>query len=210
MDIAPGDRMSVITRRRNTSIVQASGHGQGTFFVPNIDFQIAAPQAPDVVQMVTAPGGGSIYYIIAKGHDEEGVDFTSLEVTHDENKSHQVLLEDHPDYHDLTRSLHGFSNLFLSPDGKRLFFQAHAWATSDAVHTLDLATGQESYLMPGEIACVVLAGEWQGDIVASQHRYFVQGGSYDSLWLYSPTGKEIGIVALSDTDVRQVCPVLGG
>ncbi len=207
LDVVPGDRVTLVTRRTNTSVVQGLGARQGTFLVPNIDFQMEVLQAPNVVQMVTALGGSVVYYITATRHDDEGINFTTIRATHDENRSRQILVKDHVDYHDLSKNLHGLHNLYLSPDGKRLFFQADAWATSDAIHTFDLETGQESYLTPGSIACVVLAGEWQGDIIASQHRYFVQGGSYDDLRLYSLTGKELGLVA-EGTDSRDVCPVL--
>jgi hypothetical protein len=60
----------------------------------------------------------------------------------------------------------------------------------------------------GQIACVVLQGEYQGDLVVEQHRYFVQGGSHDDLYLYEPTGKEIGLVS-QGTDRSDVCPSLG-
>jgi hypothetical protein len=105
-------------------------------------------------------------------------------------------------------TLVGFKNLFLSPDSKTLYFQTDAWATSDAVHAIEIATKRQRFVAPGEIACVVLAGQYQGDLVIQQHRYFVQGGSYDNLWLYDPSGKEIGLVS-QDTDSKAVCPTPG-
>jgi len=140
------------------------------------------------------------------GQDSEGDSNMEIQATYDENSSYVVLLKNQPS-NDPSQNLSGFSNLFLSPDNKTLYFQTEAWATSNAIHSIDIATKKVSYVAPGEIACVVLTGEFQGDLIVQQHRYFVQGGSYDNLWLFDPTGKELGIVS-EDTDASKVCPTL--
>ncbi len=40
----------------------------------------------------------------------------------------------------------GFAKPQFSPDGERVYFMAETWATSAAVHVLDLATGQTKFL----------------------------------------------------------------
>jgi hypothetical protein len=221
IDITIGMRVSLVTARHNTSIVTYSlARGQPQIYVvPNIDFQAAQAGAPPlssvddtaadntIDQVVTAPGGTTNYYILTlSGQDAEGVPNREIQATYDENASHVVLLKNQPSG-DPSQNLTGFSNLLLSPDNKTLYFQAEAWATSDAVHSIDIATKKVSYVAPGEIACVVLTGEFQGDLIIQQHRYFVQGGSYDNLWLFDPTGKELGLVS-ENTDASKVCPTL--
>jgi hypothetical protein len=160
------------------------------------------------VEHVVAPGGNVVYYIMSlPGKDSMGNPNLALEAGLNGNSSFSVLLISTPS-NDPKKNLDGFSNLSLSPDSKTLYFQTSAWATSDAVHSLDIATKRVSYVTDGRIACVVLGGQYQGDLVVEQHRYFIQGGSHDDLYLYDAAGKQIGLVS-QDTDASKVCPSLG-
>jgi len=160
------------------------------------------------IEHVVAPGGNTIYYVMSSpGKDLDGNQNTEIAKKSNGDAALHILLSPHP-AKDPKENLTGFSHLTLSPDSKTLYFQAAAWATSNSIHAIHLATGKASYVTNGSIACVVLSGEYQGDLVVSQHRYFVQGGSHDDLWLYDPSGKEIGLVA-QNTDASQRCPSLG-
>lgn len=161
-----------------------------------------------VDQVITGPGGSVNYYIkTLPGRNSAGDPNMEIEATYDQNSSSTVLLFNRPS-DDPKQNLSGFSHLILSPDNKTLYFQTDAWATSNAVHSLNIATKKVSFVAPGEIACVVLAGQFQGDLVLEQHRYFVQGGSYDNLWLFDPSGKELGLVS-ENTNVPKECATLG-
>jgi hypothetical protein len=153
MEITIGMRVSLVTARHNTSIVTYSlpGGQPQTYVVPNIDFQAAQAGAPNlssvddtaadntIDQVVSAPGGTTNYYVLTlPGKDAEGDPNMEIQATYDENASHIVLLKNQPS-NDPTQNLTGFSNLFLSPDSKTLYFQTEAWATSDAVHSIDIA-----------------------------------------------------------------------
>ncbi len=92
-------------------------------------------------------------------------------------------------------TLASFSALQFSPDGRRIYFLSAAWATSAAVHVLDLRTGKESYVGPGNSLEVIQTGRYAGDLIVCQHRYFLAGGSYDWLWLLTPDGHEVGAIA---------------
>jgi hypothetical protein len=154
---------------------------------------LAFAQTP--LEHVVAPGGKVVYYIMQMpGTDAIGNPNLQIEETRNLNRSFRILLTSRP-ADDPKQNLTGFSRLNLSPDGKILYFQTHAWATSNAIHAINLSTGKVSYVTSGELACVVLNGQYQGDLVVEQHRYFIQGGSHDDLWLYDPTGKQIGQVA---------------
>ena len=102
-------------------------------------------------------------------------------------------------------NLSGFTNLRLSPDASTLYFETEAWATSNAIHSVNIKTGVARYVTSGSIACVVGSGQYQGDIIAAQHRYFVQGGSYNPLYLFTPQGKEVGVVALDSGEASKFC-----
>jgi hypothetical protein len=79
----------------------------------------------------------------------------------------------------------------FSPDGSRIYVLSAAWATSGAVHAVDVSTGAERFLAPGNSLEVVPSGDYAGFLLVSQHRYFLAGGSYDWYWLVSPEGREI-------------------
>jgi hypothetical protein len=90
-------------------------------------------------------------------------------------------------------NLRGFANLLLSPNGRTLLFISAAWATSGAVHALDLTTGAVSYICPGNEILLVPNGEYRGYLVVEKHKYMVGGGSHDYYWLVTPEGKELGM-----------------
>lgn len=78
-----------------------------------------------------------------------------------------------------------------SPDGRQIYFLSAAWVTSGAVHAVDVSTGAERFVAPGNSLEVIPSGDYAGFLVVSQHRYFLAGGSYDWYWLVSPEGREI-------------------
>ncbi len=177
--------------------------GVTTVGLVGLCFGAAVPNETPV-EHVTAPGGKTTYYIMAfAGTDADGSPNRRIEVGLNGNTSFKVLLSPsvsaQPEH-----NLAGFSHLFLSPDAKTLYFEATAWATSNAVHALDVATAEERFVTNGHIACIVLSGEHQGDLIIGQHRYFVQGGSHDDLYMFEPTGKEVGLVT-QGTNAAKVC-----
>lgn len=173
------------------------------FLFPALAFSYSAP-----LESVIAPGGEHVYYIMLKpGTDSYGNKNMEIEEGINQNSSFRVLLISHFS-NSPEKNLTGFSHLVLSPNAKRLYFETDAWATSPAIHAIDLSSGKATFVTLGSIACIVLSGEYQGDLIVQQHRYFIEGGSHDDLWLYDPSGKEIGMVA-EGTDASKVCPTLG-
>jgi hypothetical protein len=176
-------------------------------FAPTNHLASAASAGRSVVQVVIAPGGQANYYIMKlAGRDREGNQSTDIEVGINGNTSFEVLVKESPSS-DPKSNLTGFSNLHLSPDSRTLYFETSAWATEDAIHALDLSTKSVRFVTGGELTCVILGGEYQGHLVVQQHHYFVQGGSHDDLYLFTPDGKGLGLVA-EGTDASHVCPTL--
>ena len=101
-------------------------------------------------------------------------------------------------------NLRGFSNLVLSPDSRNLYFLSAAWATSNAIHALNLSTGVVSFVSPGNEIFVIRTGEYRGNLVMQKHKYFVGGGSYDQYWAVSPEGKELGLAGENRAQVQRL------
>ncbi|MCP3060128.1 hypothetical protein LXT21_15195 [Myxococcus sp. K38C18041901] len=80
----------------------------------------------------------------------------------------------------------------FSPDGKTVFLLSAAWVTSGAVHKVDVATGKEQFVSPGNTLEVIPRGEHHGKLIVQLHKYFLGGGSYDWFWLLEPDGKPVG------------------
>jgi hypothetical protein len=88
--------------------------------------------------------------------------------------------------------LHG---LHFSPDGSKLYFQSAPVAVESAVHVFDLATDRHRFVTMGSLLRVIPKGQYKGNLLVQQHRYFLGGGSYDWVWLISPQGEELGAVS---------------
>ena len=101
------------------------------------------------------------------------------------------------------RALAAFQAPQFSPDGRRIYFLSSAWATSGAVHFVDVASGARRFLVPGNSLEVATTGRYAGHLLVEQHRYFVAGGSYDWLWLFTPLGREVGPVAESEAAAEE-------
>lgn len=105
----------------------------------------------------------------------------------------QRLLDVRPQ-DDVEKNLSQFNSLAFSTDGKLLYFLSAAWATSNALHVLDLKTGKEHFVTDADDVLVVGKGRYAGHLVVQKHKYFEQGGSYDCYWLVTAEGKEIKLV----------------
>jgi hypothetical protein len=161
--------------------------------------RLSAAQNVDVGSVVTAPGGSASYHIENSGSPVERI----VGCTNNCAQKRTILngrAGEKPE-----ENLFGFTNLRLSPDASTLYFETEAWATSNAIHAVNIKTGAERFITSGSIACIVGSGQYQGDIIAAQHKYFVQGGSYDPLNLFTPQGKEVGVVALGSSDAPRFC-----
>ncbi|MBP8924471.1 MAG: PD40 domain-containing protein [Pseudomonadales bacterium] len=95
-------------------------------------------------------------------------------------------------------TLAGFRSPQFSPDGKQLYFLSMAWATSGAVHSIDLQSGRLRFVCPGNSLEIIQEGEYKGNLMVEQHRYFMAGGAYDWLWLIQPDGQTVGAIAPDD------------
>ena len=98
----------------------------------------------------------------------------------------------------------GFEDLQFSTDGRLVYFVTPAWATSGAVHVVDTTNRKERFVVAGGSLEVVPAGEYRDHLLVQQHRYFVGGGSYDWFYLFTPDGKEVGVVGEDTSTFKEL------
>ena len=100
--------------------------------------------------------------------------------------------------------LAGLSAPQFSPDGKRVYFMSAAWATSGAVHAVEVATRKVMFICAGNDLEVIRTGEYRGHLIVQQHKYFLGGGSYDWYWLVRPDGKEVNPIGEEAANFKDV------
>ena len=153
------------------------------------------------VDPVLAPDGGSVVYTrqgrgrTVRGYDTSQVCTTEprpdeLRQINVDGSGDKVLLKGRKGGPE--RQLCDFRDKQFSADGKRLYFLTPGWATSGALHVLDMRSGDEHFVIPANDVLVLsfCPNKYKDDLVVLMHRYFLLGGSYDWYWLYDATGKK--------------------
>lgn len=112
-------------------------------------------------------------------------------IYHTKTKKENLLVHDNFSCQHPTKQILDPEALQFSPDSKKLYFIATGWVTSGALHVVNVDGSNEHFLIPANEYRIVQKGQYQGYIIAMQHRYFIGGGSYNWYWLFSPTGKKI-------------------
>lgn len=81
----------------------------------------------------------------------------------------------------------------FSPDRSKVYFESSAWAVSGTIHMVDLNTGKERYVCPGDGLKVLRSGKYKGDFLTTMHKYYgpPNYGSYDHVFIVDDRGKEL-------------------
>lgn len=107
----------------------------------------------------------------------------------------KILVGVHPDCDEPEKVIIDPNELQFSPDSKMLYFATSGWATSGAIHAVNVDGSHLRFVTDGNEYHVVKKGKYAGDLIVNQHRYRFKGdtplGSYDWDWLFSPDGKQI-------------------
>jgi len=91
------------------------------------------------------------------------------------------------------------ANPDFSLDGGYIYAEADAYATSPAVHQINVRTGSARYVTDGGLYGVLRDGPWRGYLVVQQHRYRRNGnGSYDPYVVVRPNGRQIAMIPGTD------------
>lgn len=93
------------------------------------------------------------------------------------------------------QNLTELNNPAFSLTGDTIYFMAAAWATSNAIHAIDLTTNKQRYVTDGNSFEQITSGKYQGYLKVAKHKYYKSGGSYEQIWLVSTTGKPIKAIS---------------
>jgi dipeptidyl aminopeptidase/acylaminoacyl peptidase len=137
--------------------------------------------------------------LVATGSGD--VEATELWIVGSDGHKPAMLLRGHTAT-DMRKVIGGILGAQFSPDGRWLYFISAAWATSGAVHVIDLATRKERFFSDGSGLETVPNGDYKGCLLIQKHKYFIGGGAYDWYWLVKPDGKEVGPVGESTENFR--------
>ncbi len=125
--------------------------------------------------------------------DDKNDDYASQIWIYDvKSKKERLLVKDNFACQNPEKQMLDPQQLHFSPDSKKLYFIATGWVTSGALHVVNVDGKNEHYLIPANEFSIIPKGQYKGDIIAWEHRYFEAGGSYNWYWLYLPSGKQIG------------------
>lgn len=140
---------------------------------------------------ILSPDGKTTAFLRMKEHQTASNESANeIWLTDIAGKDTRQLLEMRPD-DDPGKNLAQFNSLAFSADGKQLYFLTAAWATSNALHVLDLTSGKEHFVTDANDVLVIRKGRYANHLVVMKHKYLKQGGSYDYYWLITPEGKEM-------------------
>jgi hypothetical protein len=148
-----------------------------------------------VGESLISPDGKWTVYVV-KGSGSKVLTGTADEIESselwqmDSHGGNRVLLANTHNDDDMRYVVAEFNDLQFSTDGRLVYFNTPAWATSSAIHVVDTTTGKEHFVCAGHLVQVLFSA--QGDrLVVDQKRYHPQGGSYGRKYLLTTDGREI-------------------
>lgn len=109
------------------------------------------------------------------------------------------------DFTSTSNIVSGLNNPIFSVDNNKIYFSSVAWATSRAIFSLDINTGQLSYITDGNTLNIITDNKYPNDILVLKHKYYKDTyGSYDHYFVVDPDGKEIKDVGDYDKTPEEI------
>ncbi len=192
LDAAPASLPAGVSAPGGRLALRYSGHEQASMTsVQGASDPALSPDKHFVVYIQAVPGAK-----ISTGQDEAEPNQVWLLNTAT-RKTTRLAVSRQSD--DMTQVLGGLHSPVFSADGRQVFFLSSAWATSDAVHAVDIQTHRVRFVCDGSTLRVITTGRYRGDLVVNRHKYRPhEGGAYDADWLVSPQGREIKMWSMGD------------
>lgn len=90
----------------------------------------------------------------------------------------------------------------FSLNGGFVYILTSAWATSGAIHQVNIKNGTERFIIDGNSVAVIRHGRYAGYLLVSRHLYrdADNGGAYDPMFVVNPDGKEKFMVPGTDKE----------
>jgi dipeptidyl aminopeptidase/acylaminoacyl peptidase len=152
---------------------------------------------------ILSPDGRTIAFVREdrKPDSSDQGGLTSLWIADVATGAARKLLAGRPD-DDPKRDLAWFRDPVFSLDGGFVYVEAQAWATSGAIHQIDVATGRERFVVDGWLYGVLRNGRYRGHLVVGQHKYHgaPNYGSYNPVSVFRPDGTKVLTVPGSELD----------
>jgi dipeptidyl aminopeptidase/acylaminoacyl peptidase len=146
-------------------------------------------------QSLTSPDGKWIVYVKPVSGDSIGTgadDYQPSELWQvDSNGRHPTLLvRCHGSFDgEMSTVVAQFNELRFSPDGRLVYFETPAWATSVALHVVDTTNGREHFICAGGI------DSFRGNNLVTEESVYKGHGHQIQKFLRSPEGQMLGIVS---------------
>ncbi len=148
-------------------------------------------------QPTLSPDGKQVVFVRDAANEE-----TELWIMDISGSNAHAIVLNHEDQ-DSKKNLTEINNPLFALDGKAVYFQTFAWATSNAIHIIDLNSNKQHFVTDGNSLELVPSGKYKAYLIVSKHKYYKdKDGSYDDYWLVSPKGKEIKSLGESEEQVN--------
>jgi hypothetical protein len=130
---------------------------------------------------------------------------TSLHVVDRASRVDRLVLMGQPN-DDLKQDFQAMRHPTWSLDGGFVYVMTSAWATSDAIHQINVRTGARRFVIDGNSLSVIRNGPYRGMLLVSRHLYHEAPdyGSYEPTFVVRPDGHVQLMVPGSDDDEAAV------
>ncbi|MBU3130177.1 Ig-like domain-containing protein [Clostridium tagluense] len=105
----------------------------------------------------------------------------------------EELLVASMDAEDVKDIIAGIFNPQLTQDKKKIYFMTEAWATSAAIHVVEIKSKNQQFVCSGNYLKIIEKGQYSGKLIVNQHRYYgaPNYGAYDNYYIVDENGKQI-------------------
>ncbi len=100
------------------------------------------------------------------------------------------------------QSFSAFFSPQLSPDNRYAYFLIPFASVTEGVVRLDLPSGKTAFVVAAMRFWVVPGGQYSGDLIAQVRKAKVGAGYYYWFYLFSPDGKELGLIGPDEKAVE--------
>jgi WD40-like Beta Propeller Repeat len=142
-------------------------------------------------QPTLSPDGKTIAFIRIEGQatTKGDPDFTALWVADGPTGNTKRLVGSNSS-NDPKLNLQSIHSPTFSLDGHFVYVLADAWATSAAVHQVNIETGNERFVIDGNSDKVIRSGPYRGYLLVERHKYHPppKVGSYNPVDVVRPDG----------------------
>ncbi|MEY2928132.1 MAG: hypothetical protein RL367_2609 [Pseudomonadota bacterium] len=139
--------------------------------------------------------------VAVAGEPGMGTSRTSLWIADIATRTSRQLLASTP-ADAMTENLSAMSKPQFSPDGSFVYVMAEAWQTSNAIHQVNVKTGQHRFFTDGDLMFILTSGRFRGSLLVMKHVYVThpEPGAYNAVFVYPADTRRSFMIPGSDKD----------